>query len=71
VLQDPLNAFLLRGARLLDSMGIFLPVTPRVPKLLRVHDLNSALALARMRYADAEQSERFDQPGWIRTTAQR
>jgi glycosyltransferase involved in cell wall biosynthesis len=41
VLQDPLNGFLLRGARLLHSMGIFLPVTPRIPKLLTVHDLNA------------------------------
>ncbi len=41
VLQDPLNAFLLRGARLLHSMGIFLPLTPRIPKLLTVHDLNA------------------------------
>ena len=41
VLQDPFNAFLLRGARLLHSMGIFLPTTPRIPKLLTVHDLNA------------------------------
>ena len=41
VLQDPFNAFLLRGARLLHSMGIFLPVTPCIPKLLTVHDLNA------------------------------
>jgi alpha-1,3-rhamnosyl/mannosyltransferase len=41
VLQDPWNRFLLRGARVLHSMGIFLPRTPRIPKLVTVHDLNA------------------------------
>jgi alpha-1,3-rhamnosyl/mannosyltransferase len=41
VLQDPLNALALRGARLLHSMGIFTPRTPRIPKLVTVHDLNA------------------------------
>jgi len=41
VLQDPFNGWLLRGAKLLHSMGIFLPRTPAIPKLLTVHDLNA------------------------------
>ncbi len=41
VLQDPLNALVLRGDRLLHSMGVWLPRTPRIPKLVTVHDLNA------------------------------
>ena len=41
VLQDPLNGLALHGARLLHSMGIFTPRTPRIPKLVTVHDLNA------------------------------
>jgi glycosyltransferase involved in cell wall biosynthesis len=41
VVQDPFNGWLLDGARLLHSMGIFTPRTPRIPKLVTVHDLNA------------------------------
>lgn len=41
VVQDPWNAWLLAGDRLFHSMGIYLPRTPRIPKLLTVHDLNA------------------------------
>ena len=41
VIQDPLNDWLLPGARLFHSMGIFLPRTPRVPTLVTIHDLNA------------------------------
>jgi glycosyltransferase involved in cell wall biosynthesis len=41
VIQDPFNGWLLRGDRLLHSMGVFLPRTPRIPKLVTVHDLNA------------------------------
>ncbi len=42
VVQDPWNGLLLRRARLLHSMGISLPRTPRgIPKLVTVHDLNA------------------------------
>jgi alpha-1,3-rhamnosyl/mannosyltransferase len=41
LLQDPFNRLLLRRARLLHCMGIFCPRTPRVPKLVTVHDLNA------------------------------
>jgi len=41
VIQDPFNAWLLRGAVMLHSMGIFLPKTPRIPKLVTIHDLNA------------------------------
>lgn len=41
VIQDPLNGLLLSGARLFHSMGVFLPRTPRCPKLVTVHDLNA------------------------------
>jgi alpha-1,3-rhamnosyl/mannosyltransferase len=40
VIQDPWNGLLLRGVRLFHSMGIWLPRTPRVPKLVTIHDLN-------------------------------
>ncbi len=41
VLQDPLNALLLAGDRVLHSMGIYVPRTPRITKLVTVHDLNA------------------------------
>ncbi len=41
VIQDPLNGVILRKAKLLHSMGIFLPRTPRIPKIVTVHDLNA------------------------------
>jgi alpha-1,3-rhamnosyl/mannosyltransferase len=41
LLQDPFNRVLLRGAHLLHCMGIFCPRTPRIPKLVTVHDLNA------------------------------
>jgi alpha-1,3-rhamnosyl/mannosyltransferase len=40
VIQDPLNGCLLRGARVLHSMGLFMPATPRIPRALTVYDLN-------------------------------
>lgn len=41
-MQDPWNRWLLGRVRLLHSMGISLPRTPRgVPKLVTVHDLNA------------------------------
>jgi len=46
VLQDPLNALVLRGDRLLHSMGVWLPKTPRIPKLVTVHDLNAVRNVA-------------------------
>ncbi len=46
VLQDPLNGLLLAGDRLLHSMGIWLPRTPRIPKLVTVHDLNAVRNVA-------------------------
>ncbi len=41
VLLDPLNGILLRGVRLLHSMAPYLPRTPRVTKLVTIHDLNA------------------------------
>jgi glycosyltransferase involved in cell wall biosynthesis len=41
VLQDPFNDLLLPGVRLFHSMGVHLPLTPRVPKLVTIHDLNA------------------------------
>jgi glycosyltransferase involved in cell wall biosynthesis len=41
MIQDPFNALLMRGDRIFHSMGVFVPTTPRVPKLLTVHDLNA------------------------------
>jgi glycosyltransferase involved in cell wall biosynthesis len=46
VLQDPWNGLVLRGDRLLHSMGIWLPRTPRIPKLVTVHDLNAVRNVA-------------------------
>jgi len=40
VIQDPANTVLLRSAKLFHSMGTFLPRTPRIPKIVTVHDLN-------------------------------
>ncbi len=41
VLIDPLNGWILRGARLLHSMAVYLPRTPRITKLVTIHDLNA------------------------------
>jgi alpha-1,3-rhamnosyl/mannosyltransferase len=41
VLIDPLNALVLPGVKLLHSMGVYLPRTPRVTKLVTIHDLNA------------------------------
>ncbi len=41
VLTGPLNSFALRGARLLHSMAPYLPRTPRMTKLVTIHDLNA------------------------------
>lgn len=41
VIQDPFNALLLRSDRLLHSMGIYVPQTPRITKLVTIHDLNA------------------------------
>jgi len=38
---DPLNGLLLRGASLFHAHGVFVPSTPRVPKLVTIHDLNA------------------------------
>jgi alpha-1,3-rhamnosyl/mannosyltransferase len=38
---DPLNGAILRGASLFHAMSIFVPSTPRVPKLVTIHDLNA------------------------------
>ena len=40
VVQDPANAILLRGARLLHGMSSWLPRTPDVPKLVTIYDVN-------------------------------
>ncbi len=40
VIQDPFNGCLLREARLLHSTALFMPRTPRIPRLLTIHDLN-------------------------------
>jgi glycosyltransferase involved in cell wall biosynthesis len=40
LIQDPLNGWLLRGARVFHSMGLFMARTPRIPKILTIHDLN-------------------------------
>ncbi len=40
-IQDPFNRLLLRDARLLHSMGAYLPRTPKITKLVTVHDLNA------------------------------
>jgi alpha-1,3-rhamnosyl/mannosyltransferase len=41
LIADPLNDVLLRGAALFHAMGVFVPRTPRVPKLVTIHDLNA------------------------------
>jgi len=46
VLVDPLNGLMLRGARLLHSMAPYLPRTPRVTKLVTIHDLNAVRNVA-------------------------
>jgi len=40
ITQDPFNALLIPRARLFHSMGVFTPTTPRIPKLVTIHDLN-------------------------------
>jgi alpha-1,3-rhamnosyl/mannosyltransferase len=40
VIQDPFNACLLRGDRLLHSTALYMPATPRIPRALTIHDLN-------------------------------
>ncbi|MFI5314121.1 MAG: glycosyltransferase family 4 protein [Myxococcota bacterium] len=40
-IADPLNGLILRGAKLFHAMSIFVPSTPRVPKLVTIHDLNA------------------------------
>ncbi len=52
-IQDPVNRVLLRGDRMLHSMGIYLPRTPRrLLKLVTVHDLN------------AVRNPQWVRPGW-------
>jgi len=41
VLVDPLNGWLLRGTKLFHSLAPYMPRTPRVTKLVTVHDLNA------------------------------
>lgn len=41
LIQDPLNAWVLPRARLFHAMGVFVPRTPRCPKLVTIHDLNA------------------------------
>jgi glycosyltransferase involved in cell wall biosynthesis len=41
VIADPLNGVLLAGAKLFHAMSVFVPKTPRVPKLVTIHDLNA------------------------------
>jgi len=41
VLVDPLNALLIPGTALFHAMGVYVPKTPRVPKLVTIHDLNA------------------------------
>jgi glycosyltransferase involved in cell wall biosynthesis len=40
-IADPLNGVILHGAKLFHAMSIFVPKTPRVPKLVTIHDLNA------------------------------
>jgi len=40
VVQDPCNAVLLRGTRVLHGMSSWLPRTPAVPKLVTIYDVN-------------------------------
>jgi len=46
VLVDPLNGLILRGVRLFHSMAPYLPRTPRVTKLVTIHDLNAVRNIA-------------------------
>src|SRR5262245_11800328 len=41
LIADPFNGALLRGAALFHAMGVYVPRTPRVPKLVTIHDLNA------------------------------
>jgi glycosyltransferase involved in cell wall biosynthesis len=40
-IADPFNGLLLRGAELFHSMGVYVPKTPAIPKLVTIHDLNA------------------------------
>jgi alpha-1,3-rhamnosyl/mannosyltransferase len=40
VIADPWNGVLLAGAKLFHAMNVFVPRTPRVPKLVTIPDLN-------------------------------
>ena len=40
-IADPFNGVILRGAKLFHAMGVYVPRTPRVPKLVTIHDLNA------------------------------
>jgi glycosyltransferase involved in cell wall biosynthesis len=40
-IADPWNGVILRGAKLFHAMGVFVPKTPRIPKLVTIHDLNA------------------------------
>jgi alpha-1,3-rhamnosyl/mannosyltransferase len=40
-IADPWNGVILRGAKLFHAMSPFVPSTPRVPKLVTIHDLNA------------------------------
>ncbi|HTO54797.1 MAG TPA: glycosyltransferase family 1 protein [Myxococcota bacterium] len=41
LIADPWNGLLLAGAKLFHAMNVFVPTTPRVPKLVTIHDLNA------------------------------
>ncbi|HXX47987.1 MAG TPA: glycosyltransferase family 1 protein [Myxococcota bacterium] len=41
LIADPWNALLLRGAQLFHAMGVYVPSTPAIPKLVTIHDLNA------------------------------
>ncbi|MFQ5515018.1 MAG: glycosyltransferase family 4 protein [Myxococcota bacterium] len=41
MIQDPFNTLLMSGNRLFHSMGIYVPKTPQIPKLVTVNDLNA------------------------------
>ena len=40
-IADPLNGVILRGVKLFHAMSVFVPATPRVAKLVTIHDLNA------------------------------
>ena len=41
MIQDPFNAILMSGNKLFHSMGVFVPKTPRITKLVTINDLNA------------------------------